>query len=401
MRQVLFTVPLVITGCLPDIQPHQQTVYRHSTKSLTKEVMKSDPLRKLGSRSKLDPAGICAVDEPEQRLDTTADTRRGAAPAHFQQMFISEDRAKLYNQFWPKSTGNRLAGLKGRVHWYDDESIPAVYQVWDRGLAGGFSHVGAAGDTANNEFPWRNPAGVAQGSNVKTLRFVKLTDKPILWWRGVRENGSFAAFKWRYPEGTIFGEVLLVSSPQGLDHTFEVRTREKKGDGMWTMQAYRPFPTRQDLDKALSKHGLDTGNMRAFFRHLDSGHRANGFVADAWLAPLNPLPAAIVSKLLDDTPFQPSRGKEFSDGIPTATSTHYSVVPVGFTAAFVPVNDQSCMRCHESAGRVVNLDGDARWRLRGSDGIFSFHPFEASSFNIPPVKLSRRLVEAGLLKEWK
>jgi hypothetical protein len=82
-----------------------------------------------------------------------------------------------------------------------------------------------------------------------------------------------------------------------------------------------------------------------------------------------------------DAAFMPMRGAD-RDG---------RLVPRGFQP--LDIDNQTCSRCHRDAGTVVREGGERRWRLRGDDGIFSFHPFDAAD----PRKLNARLVEAGLL----
>jgi hypothetical protein len=83
-----------------------------------------------------------------------------------------------------------------------------------------------------------------------------------------------------------------------------------------------------------------------------------------------------------------------------ATASDFSIVPKNFIGGFIPVNNESCMRCHEDAGNVVNLVGDTRWRLQGSDAIFSFHPFAPESLD-RDIRFNPILLQAGLLENPK
>ena len=391
---------VAVTGCLPTEKtpnpvPTLTRLHLPAKQVLTAEIEKIEP--------KSDP-----FDAKNQAPEPPAKPEEKAAPAPLKQLFIGPETAALYDKFWPGSTSARLRALRGRVHWYDESSVPGVYQVWDRGTAGGVAKIGGAGQTANDEFPWARPAGVPAVSNVQTLRFIKFADEPIRWWRAERTDGTFFGYSWRFPEGTVFGELLLVTDPDGFHHCCELRTREKKQGTTWTMQSYRPCPTRADLDAALEKHNLKLGDL--FYKAdefgrttwtLNSGHQRDGFVGSAHMTTLPHIPAKVVNKILKETPFKPSLGKQFAADIPAPTADDYSIVPIGYTGAFIPVGDTSCMRCHDRAGSVVNLAGESRWRLRGSDGIFSWHPFDAASLDSPPVKFNERLARAKLLKEWK
>jgi hypothetical protein len=101
-----------------------------------------------------------------------------------------------------------------------------------------------------------------------------------------------------------------------------------------------------------------------------------------------------VTSLLDGAKFTSSRGKPWREGVESPTTDEFSVVPVGFQGHFVPVNNESCMRCHRDAGKVVNLTGDERWRLRGGDTIFSFHPFNSGEGKL---ELNPELASAGFV----
>jgi hypothetical protein len=82
-----------------------------------------------------------------------------------------------------------------------------------------------------------------------------------------------------------------------------------------------------------------------------------------------------------DSVFAPMRGAD-RDG---------RLVPRGFRP--LAIDNQTCSRCHRDAGTITREGGERRWRLRGDDGIFSFHPFDPAD----PRKLNAKLVEAGLL----
>ena len=314
-----------------------------------------------------------------------------AVRAPVKQLFVSEATAEFYRRFWPAGP-RRLTRIKDQVHFYNDETIPRLYQVWDEGTAGGI--LPAAG--ANNEFPWRDPAGTVAGSNFKTIRFVRLND-PITWWRGRYTDGRFARYRWEYAGGTLFGEILLVTDPQGFDHTCEVRLRERRDDGTWMVNAYRPFVHAEDLDAALRQRELRMPEPAQQLRSLNSGHGRNGFQATARQESLPQLAATLTADLLDHTAFQDAKGERWNDPVIAPTSDEpFSLVPRGWLGGFVPVSNTSCMNCHRDAGTVVNLTGDRRWRLRGDDGIFSFHVFSPDSSGTH-ARLNNRLVQAGLL----
>lgn len=312
-------------------------------------------------------------------------------------------KEKLFRSFWPKSKEPALQRLKDDdLIWYDEDDMPRIYQVFDMGNRSGFLRADSGQATANNEFPWVGPAGTVAGSNFKAVRFVKLPG-PIRWWRGQYIDDTFARFRWEYPADTTFGEILLVTDPSGFDHTFELRTRTKGQDGKWNVQAYRPFPTEESFKESLAERGFraDLGPGEA--RSVRSEHEANAFASTGLKVNLPVMGNDLVKDLLGSTDFQASNGKVWrSEGQHTAgspsTNEEFSIVPKGFLGAFIPVDSTSCMRCHQDAGKVVNLQGESRWRLRGDDSIFSFHLWDKDSIGSGQgAKWNQKLIGAGLL----
>jgi hypothetical protein len=275
--------------------------------------------------------------------------------------------------------------------------MPTLYQVWDRGPRSGFLFVRGGQRTANLEFPWANPAGMVNNSNFRSFRFVEFGG-PIEWWRNI-SNGQFHGFAAEYAPGTTFGEILTVTDPEGFDHTFEMRIRRKRDDGTWFVDSYRPFPTEASFDAALARRGFapyehDRGTVQT----LNSNHQRNAFASTALMAKLPNVPAKTVIDMLETELFASAKDKLWRDerpiGAAAPVAVGFNIVPRNFLGAFIPVNTESCMRCHRDAGTVVNLDGDSRWRLRGMDGIFSFSIVDLSTGQ---ARLDPRLTKAGLL----
>jgi len=293
-------------------------------------------------------------------------------------------RHAQFLRLWP--AGREVERIRDRgLIFYTEAEAPRVYQVMDEGRA-----ILARADTntsANNEFPWQEPAGVPRGSNVKTVKFVQL-DEPVQWWRSIRSDGSFARFRWEFPEGTRFGELLLVTDSRGYDHAFELRTRVKRPAGKgWGVQVYRPFPTEDDFAEAFGRRSQLLPR-----RLIDSGHDRNAFSVAASGALLPRLDEDQVLARLDGAEFVPVKGQQWLPGVEAPTADQFSIVPVGYFASHVPVDNRQCARCHQDAGRVVNRTGERRWRLRGDDGIFSFPIFDGDRLRLNP-----RLAAAGLL----
>ena len=121
----------------------------------------------------------------------------------------------------------------------------------------------------------------------------------------------------------------------------------------------------------------------------------------------------LVAELLEGTTFKSALGRTWRTGsngektfAPTTTA-RFHIVPEGYQAGYIAVNRDSCIRCHQTVNRNVALfDAGRDWygRIRGADGIFSFHPFEPSSIsdNGYPrgVSLRRVFLDAGVLERY-
>ena len=175
---------------------------------------------------------------------------------------VSKKTHDLYLSFWPKSNDEFLNELKKQdLIFYDDRAMPPAYQDFSGALQGVHSpsyNISAVRSepfgNANREFPWGSPAGLHDSPNFKSFRFVAFPKgKAVLWWRErLAGDGGRGTFVWQYPAGTTFGEMLLVTDPDGNDWTFELRTRTRT-DKRWNVNAFRPFPTQADLVKRVKE----------------------------------------------------------------------------------------------------------------------------------------------------
>jgi hypothetical protein len=332
---------------------------------------------------------------------------------HRSPLLCTPEQEKLFRSFWPRSNSEKLNALRDRdLVFYDESDLGRIYQVWDQGGSSGLrdaNDIARQGNlSANNEFPWRDPAGLVRNSNYKVIRFFDLPDGQSIEVFPVPRADApnlFGRYGWRFPNGTTFGEILLMSDPGGTgDWTFEVRLRRKVRDGLWSPDSFRPYPTEDSLRRAMATRGFGFEPFPAFAQSIDSGQQRDAFIERANFVSTPMMPPALVQSLLgDDVVFQSARGKEWraADSIASPTTEQVpNIVPRGFVGAFVPVDTDSCMRCHEHAGTVVNLTGEQRWRLRGNDGIFTFHPFRLEDVGPGQLnpKFNEKLVAAGIVK---
>lgn len=326
-----------------------------------------------------------------------------------------------------------------RLLLYTEEEMPRVYQLWAGDLQG--VHTADYNISANSsepfgngnlEFPWSGPAGTHRASNVNAFRFIYLPKDengktlPVVWYRRYLRGDSSEGYAWTYPLGTVFGEVLYMKCPDGFSRTFEVRTRTRMTN-TWDVDVFRPFPTSVELAdrvKELRPNWAETPTLKKFveyleaprklpYKQLQDDHPSPAFTQKAGVDTLPDLDDdKLVSELLG-TEFKSALGREWRVGsngaksfAPT-TSASYHVVPKNYDAGFIEVDSTSCMRCHNTTNQSVDrFDGGRDWygRIRGSDGIFSFHPFEPGSvsgngFGSHP-SIREELVSAGLLQKF-
>lgn len=321
---------------------------------------------------------------------------------------------------------------------YSDAEMPKAYQFFDGAFPGVHSvnyNISANGSepfgNGNREFPWSSPAGTHRSSNVNSFRFFLLPKdsagrlRPVVWHKA--PTGG-AAYSWTFPLGTVFGEVLMLRGPDKRDYTFEVRIRRRE-TGYWEVDAYRPFPTAESLAERIKELRHDwkhDANLAQVCEHLEGPRKLTPFIlADTqpqvrtfkqWMG-VDTLPAIedqkLVAELLSNTTFHSASGqvwRESKEGVKTCaptTKAAFHIVPANYDAGFVAVDHKSCMRCHNSVNESVRkFDAGRDWygNIRGSDGIFSFHPFAPESIShngfAQGVRMRREFEQAGILEKF-
>lgn len=345
------------------------------------------------------PAPSSSVDQARPAPTTPAVTLPAVVPVV---RLVSAEKDALYRRYLPEVASESFASLlRSGIVFYDDEVMPRCYQVFDGASASGvFLTSGRL--TANNEFPWADPAGTQPRGAVSSVRFFHLGG-PVQWWRQQNQDGTFGGFAWEFMAGTMFGEILVQKDSQGNGHTWLVRTRTKTAGGNWDVDELRPFPTEASFAEALAARGIRFAPDVSRRQRVDSMHQRNAFRSEAFETVLPDIPERVVGDLLDRTPFRSAKGQFWREhggavvAAPTSESS-FGIVPRGYLGAFLPVSNTACMRCHEDAGQTVNRAGEDRWRLRGNDAIWSFQIWEPSSIGRTMPELNRQLVQAGLLK---
>lgn len=369
------------------------------------------------------------------------------------QQIMPAEKVEALRQSFPKSElqhWNKVFNDPKTVLYTDQEIIPA-YQHADRGLivvGGGGSVFGSNtrtsfqwpgynisgddlerqkphgfGGNANIEFPWRTPGGLDHAENsIGKFRFFRLPDRkgggvyPVAYFENVLHGskmGPHLGLSWIFPVGTVFGEVLALRDSSGELNTFEVRLRIRQ-EGYWDVDILRPFPTSKDLEAELRKRGKDSladtvaASPVEMKTLRDPLHRNVAFVSKAGEAILPSIDPALAKALLNETPFKSAVGADWKGGANTASSKQaFSIVPKDYLGSFLGNDPDSCMECHKHTQKHVDeFDSVRQWygRVRGSDGIFTWHPIDArsvsrSGFQMQPL-IRRDFISAGWVAQF-
>lgn len=324
--------------------------------------------------------------------------------------------------------------------FYTDAEMPKAYQ-----FLGGSNHgvhaveynISANGSepfgNGNREFPWNAPGGTHRTSGVRTFRFLSLPKDnegkplPVVWFRHRPTGDSAQGYAWKFPVGTLLGEVLLMRAPDGHDYTFELRIRMRHS-GEWGVDVFRPFPEAADLVarvKELRPNWSEQPAVAALIEHLEAPaelfqqtladrHPRRTFEQTAGIDSLPDVKDdELIKDLLLGTEFKSAAGLNWrrgTNGITAAaptTAASFHIVPAKYDAGFIEVDSVSCFRCHSTVNQHVDRFQSGRdWygRIRGSDGIFSFHPFSPSSisYNGYPntVRMREEMIAGGVLEKF-
>lgn len=347
---------------------------------------------------------------------------------------MTAERTSAYRKMLPKVSDPSIQKVLDdpALMLYTDKEMPRAYQDWEGAPQGVHSpsyNISAVRSepfgNANREFPWGHPAGTHSTRNVDTVRFLWLPrDKndrimPVVWW-----NSSTGGYSWTYPVGTVFGEVLFMHHKE-WSYTFELRTRTREKT-KWAINVFRPFPTASDLIMAIKKarsNWHEDPTLLRLFEHFeapldgtvytlrDSQPNKRVFQDSRGQDKLPPLDEDLVAELLNKTQFTSALRQNWRPGdtapfTPT-TDAEFHIVPKDYAAGFIEVSTKSCMRCHEGTNRPAReFDFGRDWygRVRGSDGIFSWHPFDPAVISYNGFsnggRINQRLVNMGILEPY-
>lgn len=353
-----------------------------------------------------------------------------------QVQLMSPEKESALRASIPEIDSPELAAKIAEATLYTDAEMPPAYQFQPltdgQGVNGTVFYTPRAKlnnirseTNGNREFPWRTPGGLDFAEGVTDeFRFIWLpkredgTPHPVVVYRDQLEKSDSVnmpiptGYRWIFPVDTVIGEVLVMRFSDGLMYTYEMRVRTREIDD-WEVEIFRPFPTLASLKQRIAEvrpdsqvlTKLDGGEIEVSTLE-DTQHPRRAFTAKAGVYTLPPIPNDLAKQLLTTTPFRSSMGGVFAEGSkhvafsPTAEHQE-SIVPPRYLGTFLGTDRESCAKCHEHTLRHVDRFENTEWYgyLRGSDGIFSFHPIEPSSIGPPDKRVQFRasLVNSGMV----
>lgn len=202
---------------------------------------------------------------------------------------------------------------------------------------------------------WRVGGGLHESPRNQWVSYkgVSLPDKVSVWREPVvvpNAAHKLPAWRWEFPNGTIFVD-MLVRRSGNTGWPFEIRTREKRG-GQWESTAYRPWATEQELPAgSVAKNWTVRTSGEDRLRLLE----VSRLDITGWSVPDFQQPMKLKRSRLTFT--------SDSDG---------GFFPRGYAGAMV-----NCNTCHRNAG----VSSDYAAMIRGSDTVFSWHPYAWESIS--------------------
>lgn len=239
-----------------------------------------------------------------------------------------------------------------------------------------------------HEFPWVHTAGFES----PTQKYVFLPEDKHIEYRDLRgaivdHGDAERVHEWRFPVGTVFVETLTTHK-----RIFEVRTRTKGSDGGWRANVYRPYSDAKDLQAKLLK--LGTRDAKALAKAIDdlprtyleikNPHPVKTFEFKGYREDLPEIPESLAEEILS-WDFEAYADWKTDCFAPSTKSDRLSIVAKNYQGCIVRPDSKGCAQCHDTTlGHVSRLEPNRDWygRVRGSDGIFSFHIFDEDTLSV-------------------
>jgi hypothetical protein len=337
-----------------------------------------------------------------------------------QAQLVSAEREAAFRQLLPEVETDEYQEMLDdpELLFYDDRSRPKVYQNMASVHAASYNISGGRHPYGNGnyEMPWGETAGTHLNDDIWSYKAIWLPKRedgtrwPIVWWqdidhsRRIRLGESRRIIRWRFPRNTTVFE-FLVWRHGGYDWPFVALARDIEIPGqMHGIAAFQPCATLESYRTAVVELLGDPKaeeHMRQI-RYTEPERIADvhgRFSETTRVMVLPRIGEDVARKLL-------SRRWELSidTGFRPTGPGSLQIVPPRFRHSHVERTRESCARCHsDTLVNVSFFQPRVDWYgcLRGSDGIFSFYPFDYrcashTGFN-KPIRMDQRLIDAGIV----
>ena len=207
--------------------------------------------------------------------------------------FMSDDQLAPFKESLPKLQDKQLSAIlkSPDTMWYDEKSMVFSYQDSVEFVVGVRANcVGRmVGELHRNDdignllklfgedfrfrFPFRGAAGTDRTEQTVVINFWLPPKKntgevwPVRWWK----ESARGRWRWVFPKGTLFGEILFQKGSDNKLYPFEFRTRKRYLDG-WEVDIFRPFTSAKALAKAIQLKREDwekNPKLKAAVDHLE------------------------------------------------------------------------------------------------------------------------------------
>lgn len=295
----------------------------------------------------------------------------------------------------PKSSNGELQKLWKKVKPYDHEECFQNQQSFGDGWVHPVAFLPGA-DRVDpkalpkrsnpHEFPWVHTAGFDRRTqkyyHLPEGEHIEYTNR-VGKWDG--HGDVERVIEWRFPAGTVFVETLTTRG-----RVFEVRTRTKTGEGSWRANVYRPYSDAADLKKKLLALGTRDAktlaaaldNLPRTYLEIKNPHDEKTFEFKGYREDLPEIPESLATTILS-WDFEANAEWKTDCFAPSTKSDSLSIVSKDYQGCIVRPDSKGCAQCHDSTlGHTFKLERNRDWygRVRGSDGIFSFHIFDNTTF---------------------
>jgi hypothetical protein len=246
---------------------------------------------------------------------------------------------------------------------------------------------------ANGDFPWESTFGLniahrngKLGEIYDVINFFALPEGVDGKLVPIAVLADERPIKWLPPAGTVFGEILLVHY-QNKIYIQEIRTRRLNDDyTTWQVRVYRPVQNRAEFT-ALTGIAYEPQKR---FMHFRNPEEDKVFEVSGTVERLPNVAAEQTIRMLS-RPFQDVTDSGWSP----AADQDFAILPKDYSLGVLGQPDSKvCASCHNQTGigvngltpreKLIQSKPLENGNIRGSGGIFTWHPFASESVSKVP-----------------